>query len=251
MIRNLLSRFVTITFVVLVGLATAACPDKNSCGGLCEGVASPSPATPAAISVDIKFNGADGEIKVPYGTGGTVTWAASSNTASCTVGPNGWPGTSGSQSSGNLTVKTTYTATCTAGGQTATDSVTVTVTYRPATMQIVICPGGQGSLCSGGTVLVGGTTVNMAVGSYKVWTVISHFSQVGCTLDGSIGASAWSSGSPGQIIQAQEDKWPNPATVAIALNITTGTGQVVANFQETCPGQVTPLHQAATINAPR
>ncbi len=68
---------------------------------------------------------------IAYNTSTTITWT-SANTASCTVTPNNWTGTSGSQSTGSLTSNRTYTATCTGtNGSQVSDSVTVTVGAEP------------------------------------------------------------------------------------------------------------------------
>lgn len=48
---------------------------------------------------------------IPYNTSANVTWS-STNASSCTIFPTDWTGTSGSQSTGNLTSSQTYTVTC-------------------------------------------------------------------------------------------------------------------------------------------
>ena len=75
---------------------------------------------------DIKANGSDGPIAITYNTAATISWS-SSNATSCSVAPSGWTGTSGSQSSGNLTVSQTYTLTCQNPNGSVSDSVTVDI----------------------------------------------------------------------------------------------------------------------------
>lgn len=79
-------------------------------------------------SVDIKANGSNGPITIPYNTSATLSWSTS-NVDSC-YASSAWSGTkstSGSQSTGPLTFSRTYTLTCTGPGGTASDSVTVNV----------------------------------------------------------------------------------------------------------------------------
>ncbi len=92
---------------------------------------------------DIKANGSDGPITIPYNTAATITWT-STNTTSCTVSPSSWTGVTGSQSTGALTSARTYTLSCTGPGGNTTDSVTVNVTNpsfsincTPATTTII------------------------------------------------------------------------------------------------------------------
>jgi hypothetical protein len=86
--------------------------------------------TPLVPFVDIKANGSDGPITIPYNTAATISWT-SSNASSCSVSPTGWTGTSGSQSTGNLTSSQTYTLSCTGPGGSASDNVTVNVSPPP------------------------------------------------------------------------------------------------------------------------
>ncbi len=69
--------------------------------------------------------------RVRSGSASTITWS-STNTNSCTVtGPNfSASGTSGSQSTGPLTVQSTYTLTCQTDGGSVAESVTVTLIPR-------------------------------------------------------------------------------------------------------------------------
>ncbi|RJQ14561.1 hypothetical protein C4553_00605 [Candidatus Parcubacteria bacterium] len=82
--------------------------------------------TVSQVTADIDANGSDGPITIPYNSAATITWA-SSNATSCSVAPTGWTGTSGSQSTGNLTSGQTYTLTCTNGSVNVQDIVTVNV----------------------------------------------------------------------------------------------------------------------------
>ncbi|MDP2946160.1 MAG: hypothetical protein Q8N61_01745, partial [bacterium] len=78
---------------------------------------------PASVpSVNISAD----DTNISYNTATTIRWS-SSNTTSCTVSPSGWTGTSGAQSTGNLTSSRTYTANCSGPGGSASDSVAVNV----------------------------------------------------------------------------------------------------------------------------
>lgn len=83
-----------------------------------------------APTANITANGTTGSITIPYNSSATIAWT-SGNADSCSISPSGWTGTSGSQSTGNLTSTTTYTETCTGPGGTTSDSVTVNVTANP------------------------------------------------------------------------------------------------------------------------
>jgi hypothetical protein len=81
-----------------------------------------APAPTASISADSTL--------IPYNTATVVHWS-STNATACSVSPAGWTGTSGNQSTGNLTSSTTYTLNCTGPGGSASASVTVTVNNLP------------------------------------------------------------------------------------------------------------------------
>lgn len=105
-------------------------------------------------TADIKANGSDGPIDIPYNTAATITWSSTS-AASCSISPSGWSGTSGSQSSGALTVSQTYTATCTgAGGGPASDSVIVSVLPPPSTPSVSDLSSIQPDYCVSGPAAV-------------------------------------------------------------------------------------------------
>jgi len=79
-------------------------------------------------TVNIKANGSNGPITIPYNSSATITWS-SSNAESC-VASGAWSGsraTSGSRSTGNITSSGTYTITCEGPGGSASDSVRVNV----------------------------------------------------------------------------------------------------------------------------
>jgi len=77
--------------------------------------------------VDLKVNGSDGPITIPYNSSATLTW--NSANANYCVASGAWSGTkltSGSESTGNLTSgPRTYTLTCYGPGGLASDSVTI------------------------------------------------------------------------------------------------------------------------------
>ena len=79
-------------------------------------------------AVNIKANGSNGPITIPYNSSANLSWT-SSNADSC-YASNGWSGTkatSGSQSTGNLTSSRTYTITCQGFGGSSSDSVVVNI----------------------------------------------------------------------------------------------------------------------------
>jgi uncharacterized repeat protein (TIGR01451 family) len=82
-----------------------------------------------APTVDIKANGFDGSITIPYNSSAILSWT-SSNTTSC-VASGAWSGakpTAGLESTGNLTSgPKTYTITCYGPGGLASDSVTISL----------------------------------------------------------------------------------------------------------------------------
>jgi hypothetical protein len=85
-------------------------------------VSSPTPV------VDLKINGSDGPITIPYNTSATLSWT-SSNVNYC-YGFGDWSGqklTSGSESTGNLISSKNYVLTCYGDFGSTTDNVTVYV----------------------------------------------------------------------------------------------------------------------------
>jgi len=82
-----------------------------------------------APTVDLKANGSDGPITIPYNTSAMLTWTSTNAPSGCTASGN-WLGhrdPQGSQSTGNLTSNAYYTLTCTGPGGSANDSVAVNV----------------------------------------------------------------------------------------------------------------------------
>jgi hypothetical protein len=85
----------------------------------------------SAPTTDIKANNSNGPIDITVNTSVTISWT-STNATSCTVSPSGWTGTSGSQSTGNLSVgQYTYTVNCTGVGGSGSDSVVVNSISAP------------------------------------------------------------------------------------------------------------------------
>ncbi|MES2436587.1 MAG: hypothetical protein V4519_01110 [Patescibacteria group bacterium] len=75
---------------------------------------------------------------VDYNTASTLKWS-STNATTCTAS-NGWTGTkakSGTQTTGNLTTKKTYTISCTGPGGSASDTITVNVKTEPTPSPVV------------------------------------------------------------------------------------------------------------------
>jgi hypothetical protein len=84
--------------------------------------------TTSGPSVDLRINGSNGTISIPYNGSIDLTWY-SSNVSSC-YASDGWSGTkavSGSESKYDLTSSKTYTINCTGSGGSVTDSVSVDV----------------------------------------------------------------------------------------------------------------------------
>ena len=82
----------------------------------------------SAPTVDLRVNGYDDSVTIPYNTAATLSW--SSNNANYCSASGNWSGAksiSGSESTGNLTASRSYTLTCTGSGGSNTDSVTVNV----------------------------------------------------------------------------------------------------------------------------
>jgi len=85
----------------------------------------PQPSQAQAPTVSFTVNGTN-SVTIPYDTAATISWS-STNTNSCNISPSGWSGTSGSQSTGNLTVSQTYSISCSGAGGSPWASVTVNV----------------------------------------------------------------------------------------------------------------------------
>ncbi len=90
-------------------------------------------------TVDLKVNGSDTTITIPYNTAATLTWT-STNTTSCSASGD-WSGAkaiSGSESTGNLTGNKTYIINCTGpGGGPVSDTVSVNISAQP-TLYVVL-----------------------------------------------------------------------------------------------------------------
>ena len=81
------------------------------------------------VSVDLKINGYDGSIALPYNSIATLTWT--SNNANYCTASGDWSGSksiSGSESTGNLFSSKSYSITCTGSGGSNTDTATVNMT---------------------------------------------------------------------------------------------------------------------------
>lgn len=128
---------------------------------------------------------------IAYNTSTTLTWS-STNATGCTATGGTFAGakaTSGSESTGNLTTSTTYTLYCTgAGGNSSTQSVTVTVGGAPITYTITASSGTGGTVepsevstvAQGGsqayaiTPLSGYTTETLLIDSFATTTSTSY-----------------------------------------------------------------------------
>jgi hypothetical protein len=110
------------------------------------------------ITADIKANGSDSAISIAYNTAATLTWTSSGAT-SCTIQPGSISGTSGSQSTGNLTASTNYILTCTNGTNTATDSVAVNVAAQTQAPTVTISAN-PASITQGNTSIITWSSAN-------------------------------------------------------------------------------------------
>lgn len=113
-------------------------------------------------SADIKANGSDNPITIPYNTSATITWI-SSNADSCSVSPTGWTGTSGFQSTGSLTASQIYTLNCTGQGA-ASDSVTINVFIPPLSASCSVAP----TEAKAGQTVVWSASASGGIGSYSL-----------------------------------------------------------------------------------
>lgn len=114
-----------------------------------------------------------GATTIPYNTSTTISWSAS-GVDSCVVSPTGWTGTSGSESTGNLTSSQTYTINCTGPNGPFSASVTVNVssdfTLNSSNNIYVTLSKGQGKYSSATTLTITSffgfsSTVNLSVQS--------------------------------------------------------------------------------------
>ncbi len=149
-------------------------------------------------NVDIKANSSDGPISITYNTSANLTWTTSNSPTSCTAsnnqGNSNWTGgkgfaSSNSQSTGPLTVSTTFSIYCSnSGGNGPSDSVTVNVV--PATPTgLTAIPSGS---CGTGTINVswdaspGATSYTLRDGSTDIYTGPStSFSHTGLVANSS------------------------------------------------------------------
>ncbi len=83
----------------------------------------PLPPTPTAT---IKANEQINQITIPHNSSVTISWTCT-NSISGTVSPTGWTGLTGSQITGNLTSRQTYTLLCNSASSSDTAGVTVNV----------------------------------------------------------------------------------------------------------------------------
>lgn len=107
-----------------------------------------------AATADINAN----PLTIPYNSASTISWT-SSNATSCSITPTGWTGTSGSQSSGNLTSSRTYSLDCLPSGPNSSDTVTVNV-QPAANFTLNVIRSGQGTVTSAPSGINCGATCN-------------------------------------------------------------------------------------------
>ena len=107
----------------------------------------PASFTPGACppTADIKANGSDGPITIPFNTAATISWTSTDATSCIVSSPDdNWTGTNNSGiSTVNLTATVTYTLNCSGPGGAASDSVRVDVSSPPVEPWIQITNGGD------------------------------------------------------------------------------------------------------------
>ena len=147
-------------------------------------------------TADIKANNSNGPITISYNASATLTWS-SGNASSCSISPSGLTGTSGSQSTGNLTTGTTYTLNCTgAGGTAPADTVTVNVSQPPSpTANLTISDNPNGGF---------GSSVNISynTAAYLKWSS-TNASSCSVSIGGWTGTSNSSGQSTGNLTQSK------------------------------------------------
>jgi hypothetical protein len=122
-------------------------------------------------SVDLKVNGSDSNVSVPYNTPVVLTWT-SSNVNYCYASGD-WSGNkslSGTENLGYITSSKTYTITCTGSSGTAADTIYVTATpyYNPAPAPTPC----YGSSCSYSSPTIEKTGMNLSTGNSSLSHVI-------------------------------------------------------------------------------
>ena len=137
-------------------------------------LAAGSPPAPALPTVDLQVNAGNGPVTIGYNATASLTWTSTNSTSCIANGAwSGSVGTSGTQSTGQLTTTQTYNLACTGPGGTTTDSVTVNVSPPPLpTVDL------QGNGANGPLTLAYNSAVTLT------WTSITATS---CTANG-----AWS-----------------------------------------------------------
>lgn len=119
-----------------------------------------------SATADIKANGSDGPITIPYNSNVNITWS-STNATSCSVSPTGWTGTSGNQTQ-TLVAGRTYTLTCEPGA--VSNSVTVNVDVQEFTLSLI--KGGQGTVISSPVGINCGPACSNQSAAYDVNTTV-------------------------------------------------------------------------------
>ena len=142
-------------------------------------------------SASIKANGSDGPVPLNFNESATISWA-SSNVDSCLVSPTGWTGTSGSQSTGNLTAggAKTYSVSCSGPLGSVSDSVVVDVSEPYLSVALGANPlppaGTTSSYTTTLTANVGGTAIGTI--SYSLWWNCNNSTANVATASGACGA---------------------------------------------------------------
>ncbi|MDP3800438.1 MAG: hypothetical protein Q8Q90_03385 [bacterium] len=151
-----------------------------------------SPPVPTA---DIKANNSDGPITISYNASATLTWS-STNASSCSISPSGLTGTSGSQSTGNLTTGTTYTLNCTGAGGSASNTVTVNVSQPPSpTANLTVSDNPNGGFGSS-------VSISYNTAAYLKWSS-TNANSCSVSIGGWTGTSNSSGQSTGNLTQSR------------------------------------------------
>ncbi len=188
--------------------------------------------TPNAPTASITANGTSGSITIAYNSIATIAWS-STNATSCSISPTGWTGTSGSQSSGNLTTTTTYVQSCTGPGGNASSSVTVNVS--PAPDFSVACAPPTSSINQGST------------SSFSLTTTPSNGHNTAVTFSASFSPS---SGTLPTVSFSNNGAVPGATTVALVnTNGSTSTGTYTITFSGTDGSLIHTCNVSLTVNS--
>lgn len=185
--------------------------------------------TPTPIpTADIKANGSDGPISIPYNTSASIDWTAG-GVATCSITPGNWgSGIIGSGSTGNLTESVTYNLSCSGAYGSASDSVTINIDPTPTPVPLTCSPSSQVVSVGNYAFLTasGGSTTNYSWSALGGSPNSSRSTNIG-TKYSSSGTKIVTVSNAGQTASCSVDVIDNTYFVFISKN-GTGTGTVAS-----------------------